>query len=209
MILRGGSTGWGAQILYMVAASFSQRNGCLPVLSTYSKVPMAKTSTRRSIGSLFTCSGANVLTLPLTGRSWLAPPSTVALAMPKSTTLVTTSKVTSTFCGETSRCKRPRADRSILELVRGVEAGAGLHRDPDGDRQRDAALGARLDQLVERDPSIHSITNRARRPVRRGPGSRPRAGGGLGSQRRFVEKLCSKSLSSLSFGSMVLIAKIF
>ena len=43
MILLGGITDSGEQMLYIVAASDSRRSGCFPVVSAYRTMPMANT----------------------------------------------------------------------------------------------------------------------------------------------------------------------
>ena len=107
-----GLTSRGARILPSRTASsteisLSPEKRRSPVSSSKSTAPSEKMSERPSTGSPQACSGDMYWSFPLSAPIcvWLA--FDTALAMPKSTSLMSPSEVSRMFCGETSRWTRP------------------------------------------------------------------------------------------------------
>ena len=110
--------------LWIVSASVFPTKRRSLVSSSQNTIIAAYVSVRRLTGSPRTCSGAMYAYFPFTALSrveWSLP---AALAMPKSTRRATPSAPTRMFCGETSRCTRPRGP-PFSSVLRGLRGGRG------------------------------------------------------------------------------------
>ncbi len=115
-----------------VSNSLDPLKSRLPVVSSKSITPAAKTSLRESISSPLACSGDMYGALPLSRPVPVSSPgSRPLLATPKSTIFTSPVKLTTMFRGEMSRCTMPSGLPARSRFVVGVgEARAQAEHDP-------------------------------------------------------------------------------